>query len=66
MSGNDNQNLIDLSESAINLLKKPPELVKKIVEPKGRVIVDTKIRGLYNQIKNLTETISRLLGKMIN
>lgn len=66
MSGNDNQNLIDLSESAINLLKKPPKLVRKIVEPKSRVIVDTKIRGLYNQIKNLTETISRLLGKMIN
>ena len=48
MSGNDNQNLIDLSESAINLLKKPPKLVRKIVEPKSRVIVDTKIRGLYN------------------
>ena len=66
MSGNDNQNLIDLSESAINLLKKPPKLVRKIVESKSRVTVDTKIRGLYNQIKNLTETISRLLGKMIN
>ena len=62
MSGNGNQNLFDLSENAINQLKKP-ELVKKILELKGRVTVDADIRGLCDQIKNLTETVSRLLDK---
>ena len=38
-------------------------LIKKIVELKSRIIVDTDIRGLCDQIKNLTETVSRLLGK---
>ena len=62
MSGNGNQNLFDLSENAINQLKKP-ELVKKILELKGRVTVDAAILGLCDQIKNLTETASRTLDK---
>ena len=62
MSGNGNQNLFDLSENVINQLKKP-ELVKKILELKSRVTVDADIRGLCDQIKNLTETVSRLLDK---
>ena len=62
MSGNGDQNLFDLSENGINQLKKP-ELVKKILELKGRVTVDTDIRGLCDQIKNLTENRSRLLDK---
>ena len=62
MGGNGNQNLFDLSENAINQLKKP-ELVKKILELKGRVTVDADSRGLCDQIKNLTETVSRLLDK---
>ena len=62
MSGNGDQILIDLSENAINQLKKP-ELVKKILELKSRVTVDADIRGLCDQIKNLTETGSRLLDK---
>ena len=33
------------------------------MELKSRIIVDTDIRGLCDQIKNLTETVSRLLGK---
>ena len=62
MSGNGNQNLFDLSENVINQLKKQ-ELVKKILELKSRVTVDADIRGLCDQIKNLTETVSRLLDK---
>ena len=42
---------------------KKPELVKKILELIGRVTVDADIRGLCDQIKNLTETVSQLLDK---
>ena len=62
MSGNGDANLFDLSENAINQLKKP-ELVKKILELKCRMTVDADIHGLCHQIKNLTETISQLLDK---
>ena len=62
MSGSGDQNLFDLSENAISYLKKP-ELVKKILELKSRVTVDAHIGGLCNQIKNLNETVSRLLDK---
>ena len=51
MSANGDQNLLDLSEIAINQLKKP-KLVKKILELKDRVTVDADICGLCNQIKN--------------
>ena len=50
MSGNGDQNLFELSENAINQLKKP-ELVKKILELKGRVTVHAYICGLCDQIK---------------
>ena len=33
------------------------------MELKSRIIVDTDIRGLCDQIKDLAETVSRLLGK---
>ena len=62
MSGNGHQNLFDLSENFINQLTKP-ELVNKILELKGRVTADADIHGLCDQIKNLTETVSRLLDK---
>ena len=62
MSGNGDKNLFDLSENVINQLKKP-ELVKKILELKGRVTVDADIHGSCNQIKNLTETVSWLLDE---
>ena len=62
MSDNGNQNLFHFSENAINHLKKP-ELMKKIFEFKGRVIVDVDIHGLRDEIKNLSETVTRLLDK---
>ena len=62
MSGNGDQNLFDLSENAVNQLKKP-ELVKKILGLKGRVTVNKDICGLCDQIKNLIETVYELLDK---
>ena len=54
----DNTNLFTLSESAINAIKKP-ELVQKIIALKGKVIVDSDISNLCNQISKLNDTISQ-------
>ena len=55
----DNTNLFTLSESAINAIKKP-ELVQKIIALKGKVIVDSDISNLSNQISKLNDTIFQL------
>ena len=53
----DNTNLFTLSESAI--IKKP-ELIQKTIALKAKVIVDSDISNLCNQISNLNDTISQL------
>ena len=55
----DNTNLFNLSESAINAIKKP-QLVQKIIALKGKVIMDSDISNLCNQISKLNDTISQL------
>ena len=55
----DNTNLFTLSESAINVIKKP-EMVQKIVALKGKIIVDVDISYLCNQISKLNDTIFQL------
>ena len=55
----DNTNLFALPESAIDAIKKP-ELVQKIIALKGKVIVDSDISNLCNQISKLNDTISQL------
>ena len=55
----DNTNLFTLSKSAINAIKKP-ELVQKIIALKGKVIMDSDISNLCNQISRLNDTISQL------
>ena len=54
-----NTNLFTLPESAINAIKKP-ELVQKIIALKGKVIMDSDISNLCNQISKLNDTISQL------
>ena len=54
-----NTNLFTLSESAINAIKKP-ELVQNIIALKGKVIMDSDISNLCNQISKLNDTISQL------
>ena len=55
----DNTNLFTLSESAINAIKKP-ELVQKIITLKGKIIMDSDISNLCNQILKVNDTISQL------
>ena len=54
----DGPNLFDMTESAINALKKP-EIVKRIIELKDKVVVGEEIRSLCTHIKEL---ISRAGG----
>ena len=55
----DNTNLFTLSKSAINAIKKS-ELVQKIIALQGKVIVDSDISNLCNEISKLNDTISQL------
>ena len=58
MGGNTNW-FIHQNQLAINAIKKP-ELVQKIIALKGKVIVDSDISNLCNQILKLNDTISQL------
>ena len=54
--------LLDMTESAINALKKL-NIVKKIMELKGKVVVGKEIKSLCNYIKELTDAVNQILSK---
>ena len=58
----DGPNLFDMTKSAINALKKP-EIVKKIIELKDKLVVGEEIKSLCTHIKELTDTVNQLLSK---
>ena len=53
-------NVLNLSESALNSLKRA-ELVQKILDLKGKVIVDAELHKLSDQISKLTEAVDQIL-----
>ena len=55
----DNTNLFTLTELAINSVKEP-ELVRKIIALKEKVIMDSDMSNLCNQISKLNDTITQL------
>ena len=55
-------NFFDMTESAINVSKKP-EIVERIVELKDKVVVGEEIKCLCTHINELTDTINQLLSK---
>ena len=57
--GQSSTNILNLSESALNSLKKS-DLVQKILDLKGKVIVDTDLHKLSDQIHKLTEEIDQI------
>ena len=57
--GESGTNILNLSESALNSLKKS-DLVQKILDLKGKVIVDTDLHKLSDQIHKLTEMIDQI------
>ena len=58
----DEINLFEMTESAINALKKP-EIVKRIIELKDKVVVGEEIKSLCTHIKEWTDTVNQLLSK---
>ena len=56
--GESSTNILNLSESVLNSLKKS-DLVQKMLDLKGKVIVDTDLHKLSDQIHKLTEAIDR-------
>ena len=58
----DGPSLFDLTESAINALKKP-EIVKKVTELKDKFVVGEEMKSLCTHIKELSDTLNQLLSK---
>ena len=52
-------NILYFSESALNSLK-TSDIVQKILDLKGKVVVDTDLHKLSDQIHKLTEAIDRI------
>ena len=59
VESNTSSNLFNLSDNAISVLKKA-DLVQQIINLRGKVIVDSDLRNLCDQISNLSETITKL------
>ena len=57
--GESSTNILNLSESALNSLKKS-DLMQNILDLKGKVLVDTDLNKLSDQIYKLTEVIDKI------
>ena len=57
--GESSTNILNLSESALNLLKKT-ELVQKILDLKGKVVVDADLNKVCEKIERLTESMNQI------
>ena len=53
-------NLLELSFDEINAMKKK-DLVSKIEKLKGKVLVDTNIKNLCDQVTRLSENLAKLM-----
>ena len=59
VENNASSNLFNLSDNAISAMKKA-DLVQQIINLRGKVIVESGLRNLCDQISNLSETITKL------
>ena len=57
--GESSSNILNLSKSALNSLKKL-DLAQRILDLKGKVIVDTDLDELSDQVHKLTEKIDQI------
>ena len=60
VESNTSSNLFNLSDNAISALKKA-NLVQQIINLREKVIVDSDLRNLCDQISDLSETITKLV-----
>ena len=60
--GESSTNILNLSESALNSLKKT-ELVQKILDLKGKVVVDADLNELCEKTERLTESMNQIVAE---
>ena len=60
--GERSTNILNLSESALNSLKKS-DLVQKILDLKGKVVVDANLHKLCEKIERLTESMNQIVAE---
>ena len=53
-------NILNLSESALNSLKKL-DLIQKILEHKGKVVIDADLHKLCDRIERLTKSMNQIV-----
>ena len=63
--GESSSNILNLSKSALNSLKKS-DLVQRILDLKGKVIIDTDLDKLSDQVHKLTEKIDQISAETGN
>ena len=56
------KNILNLSEFALNLLKKS-DLVQKGLDHKGKVIVDADLHKLCKKTERLTESMNQIVAE---
>ena len=60
--GESSTNILNLSESALNSLKKT-ELVQKILDLKGKVVIDADLNELCEKTERLTESMNQIVAE---
>ena len=55
-------NILNLSESTLNSLKKT-ELVQKILDLKGKVVIDADLNELCEKTERLTESMNQIVAE---
>ena len=58
--GESSTNILNLSGSALNLLKKS-DLIQKILDLKGKVVIDADLHKLCEKIERLTESMNQIV-----
>ena len=60
--GESSTNILNLSESALNSLKKS-DLIQKILDLKGKVVIDADMHKLCENIERLIETMNQIVAE---
>ena len=60
--GESSTNILNLSESTLNSLKKT-ELVQKILDLKGKVVIDADLNELCEKTERLTESMNQIVAE---
>ena len=55
-------NILNLSVSALNSLKKS-DLIQKILDLKGKVVIDADLHRLCEKIERLTESMNQIVAE---